>query len=256
MKQAPTQTLVPHRKWTSLVSNQLSQAELQALANLPGSGGVVFDVGAHRGEWTACAAELVPGATLHVFEPDPEAYAGLAAHLRERPAIVGVLQNALCGDERGWKTFYRYKDFPSWNTPHRRTAAEAVYGIQAPSEVFVPCLQLDEYCRDRGIQRIRVLRINAQGAELDVLTGARGLLSDCRIDSVQFTYGGRSGTPVANCGRFSSYWRRLGTTFTGWRMRGWFTFPATTRSWRTSSSASLPRCTAVSARCCRGLPRR
>lgn len=190
MKQAPTQMLVPHRKRTSLVSNQVSQAELQALANLPGSGGVVFDVGAHQGEWTACAAELVPGATFHVFEPDPEAYVGLAAHLRARPAITGVLQNLLCGSERGWKRFYRYKDFPSWNTTHRRAAAEALYGIQAPSEVLVPCLQLDEYCRDRGIQRIRVLRINAQGAELEVLAGASGLLSDCRIDSVQFTYGG------------------------------------------------------------------
>jgi len=190
MNKVPTQMLVPHRKRTSLVSNQVSQAELQAMVNLPGSGGVVFDVGAHRGEWTACAAELLPGASFHVFEPDPEAYAGLAGQLRGRPAIAGLLQNALCGAERGWKTFYRYKDSPSWNTAHRRVAAEAAYGVGVPSEVMVPCLQLDEYCRDRGIQRIRLLRINAQGSEWEVLAGARGLLSDCRVDVVQFTYGG------------------------------------------------------------------
>ncbi|MSP25628.1 MAG: FkbM family methyltransferase [Myxococcales bacterium] len=190
MNPLPAMKLVPFRKRTSLESPEIAAAELQAMASLLPTDGVVFDVGAHHGSWTLCAARLAPGATFHMFEPDPEAYLILSETLRSRPAIRAVVQNATCGAERAWRPFHRYADFPSWNTVFRRTAVEEECGLNPPSQVQIPCFQLDEYCRDRNIPRIRYLRVSAQGAELDVLAGARGLLSDCRIDSLQFSYGG------------------------------------------------------------------
>ena len=50
--------------------------------------------------------------------------------------------------------------------------------------------RLDDVCREQGIQRIDFLKLDVEGHELAVLHGAGALLSDGRIDRIQFEFGG------------------------------------------------------------------
>jgi hypothetical protein len=50
--------------------------------------------------------------------------------------------------------------------------------------IAVPVTTLDEYCHRRAIERIAVLKMDIQGAELAALRGAEALLRDHRIDAI------------------------------------------------------------------------
>jgi methyltransferase FkbM-like protein len=48
---------------------------------------------------------------------------------------------------------------------------------------------IDEFARTRGIDEIELLKIDAEGAELDVLQGAGDLIRERRIKAIQFEIG-------------------------------------------------------------------
>jgi hypothetical protein len=52
--------------------------------------------------------------------------------------------------------------------------------------VAVATLTLDGYCARHGVERVDFLKIDVEGAELDVLLGAQALLKDRRVGIVQF----------------------------------------------------------------------
>jgi hypothetical protein len=51
--------------------------------------------------------------------------------------------------------------------------------------------RLDSYCREKGIERLALLKCDAEGHDFAVLSGARGLLERGAIDVVQFEYNWR-----------------------------------------------------------------
>ena len=55
----------------------------------------------------------------------------------------------------------------------------------------VEIVSLDEFARSRGIEHIDLLKIDTEGAELDVLRGARELIEAGRVGAVQFEFSTR-----------------------------------------------------------------
>src|SRR5206468_12328519 len=49
---------------------------------------------------------------------------------------------------------------------------------------------IDEFAKKRGIEEMELLKIDVEGAELDVLQGASGLITEHRIRAIQFEIGG------------------------------------------------------------------
>ena len=48
---------------------------------------------------------------------------------------------------------------------------------------------IDEFARERGIERVHFLKIDTEGHELRCMEGARGLMDAGRIDFIQFEMG-------------------------------------------------------------------
>ena len=70
---------------------------------------------------------------------------------------------------------------PKLEDPYRKgQIAEPV------AQVEVAAVTLDEYCAANGVESIDLLKIDVEGAELDVLQGAQRLLEDRRVGSILF----------------------------------------------------------------------
>jgi FkbM family methyltransferase len=148
-----------------------AEAEQKALAGRLRPGMVFYDAGANIGLFTLMAARLV-GETGRVFsfEPEPE----IAARLRENSrhnlfSCVTVVEAALYS-RTGKIGFGRASKLES---PDRGTGRVLDTGTEA-SGVGVHTIALDDFVTDHP--EPDVLKIDVEGAEVEVLQGARKLL--------------------------------------------------------------------------------
>jgi FkbM family methyltransferase len=140
----------------------------------------VFDVGANVGQFAAEALEGFPAARIHSFEPFPLAYAKLTAALAD-PRLTP--HELALGDRRGKVTLYAYGAenetshinslIPDARFPRR-------FGF-TPRELTVKADTVDLFCRDAGIDRIDLLKVDTEGFDLFVLKGAEAMLREGRI---------------------------------------------------------------------------
>jgi FkbM family methyltransferase len=142
---------------------------------------VVIDVGANAGQFTSSLLAWRPRAWVHAFEPQREVLAAMKALLRGFDRVA--YNDVALGAETGARTFYvSAYDQASSFLPNGELLRSGVYGIdfstRAEQQVTVRTLQ--DYVRERAIDRIDLLKLDVQGFELEVLRGALGVLE--RID--------------------------------------------------------------------------
>ncbi len=190
MQQSLSPALIRFQRLSMSPSSHLSNGEVRVLEHFLSRDGVVFDVGGFHGDWTACAAQVSPSVTYHIFEADSVNYESLLKNDSPHWPKSFIPNNVACFDSNGALSFFRYPDSPSWNTACRRVSVEKSLNIPTPTFVEVPCVKLDSYCTNHKIPRIDYLKIDAEGAEFKILQGAKRMLSECRIDMLQFEYGG------------------------------------------------------------------
>lgn len=150
------------------------------------AGDVAIDVGAHRGRHTLpIARRVLPGGQVMAFEPLPFIRAELEESLRFELPDAGdalrVLPYAL-GERAAQAEFVVAKD-----TPECSGLRERVYNAPTALErIPVEVRTLDELAA--GLDRLRYIKIDAEGGEYHILAGARGLLRRLR-PIVSFEFG-------------------------------------------------------------------
>jgi FkbM family methyltransferase len=155
---------------------------LAKLLELPIS--VFFDVGANVGQSTVAALEKFPNATIFSFEPDDRSFAALTTRVRDkrvRPFNVAL------SDQNGEAQFFDYGELATSNS----LVPDAQYATRALNEAtirMVKCETLDDLCARLAIDRIDVLKIDAEGHDLAVLHGARRMLAEQRVGFVYIEF--------------------------------------------------------------------
>ena len=165
--------------------------EAQVIRRFVTPGSVVLDVGANLGDWTKAVLSICPDVEIHLFEPIPVVYKDLIKNLGEKFSKAQIIPNSFAiGNQAGVQTFYHYRTQSVLSTFHRRLEVEKTGLIQQPQEIQVLKNTVDNYCIQQRIERINFLKIDVEGGELDVLTGAETYLKKGKIDYIQFEYGG------------------------------------------------------------------
>ncbi len=142
---------------------------------------VVFDIGAHGGEWTDITLEYNPNSTLFLFEPSNYLIGCLNEKYKNNDNIS--INRLALSDRIGNLVLY--------NSGSPLAGYHFRPGCHDPKLVEeVPTITLDAFCSQNGINHIDLLKIDTEGAELDILHGASSLLSSKSIDVIQFEYGG------------------------------------------------------------------
>jgi FkbM family methyltransferase len=131
-------------------------------------GDVCVDIGAHIGYFTLLAARLVgPHGRVYAFEPSPSNYAQLAANLRRNDVANVTPFQVAVGPRPGRATLFEGPGTNSGGATLRRDLAER--RPNPPPEAEVDVRPLAEAIPVDDLARIRVVKIDVEGSELEVL---------------------------------------------------------------------------------------
>jgi len=138
--------------------------------------GMVFlDVGAHLGEYTVLAAKLVgPSGSVHAFEPNPRIFSILLENIK-----LNCLQNVCVSPCAVWHE-QGVAEFEVTSEPATSALRTTAADRQESSIVKVHTLTLDQYFASSHKVKPDLIKIDVEGAELDVLGGAKTLLDQPR----------------------------------------------------------------------------
>lgn len=175
-------------------------------------GMTVFDVGANVGELTMLFSRFVGAAgVVHAFEPCGQTFVRLesvcrAASLRN----VRLNRLALAEDEAPVSLHVYDEAHMSWNT--RAARPLDVYGIDVkPLAVEeARATTLDLYCERGGVAVVDLLKIDVEGAEFQVMLGARRMLRERRVRCLTFEFGQTTFDMGNSPERIESYLRNVG----------------------------------------------
>ncbi|WP_219417754.1 FkbM family methyltransferase [Pseudonocardia nigra] len=161
----------------------LAEPELRGLAALVRPGDVCFDIGAAYGMYSHVLAALVgPRGVVHAVEPLPVPSRILRAGAGITGGPIRVRTGAMGEAERAGRDLVLPVRFglPIHGWAHLGGDAVRTPIRGRSLRLRVPVWTVDALCAAEGIDRVRFLKIDVEGAEPAVLAGAAGTLERCR----------------------------------------------------------------------------
>lgn len=145
---------------------------------------VIFDVGAHRGDYAEDLARIFGEDTeVYCFEPFNSHFAFLQERLAKYPNFK-AFKLALSDKEEVTNLYDDEHSIP--------TMVPEVFHIVGGQPMSVETIQtarMDQFCKDHQVEHIHFLKLDIEGYELKVLQGAKEMIDSGNIDFVQFEFG-------------------------------------------------------------------
>ena len=145
-----------------------------------GAADICIDIGAHVGYYTLLASKLVgPRGHVYAFEPSPGVYRALEQNLGRNEATNVTALNVAAGADGGPGVLYELEAGSSGNSslsprlldsPHAGTADEYV-------SVEVDICAVDTRVPDDGFGRVRMIKVDVEGYEVEALRGVERILA-------------------------------------------------------------------------------
>jgi FkbM family methyltransferase len=147
--------------------------------------GLIVDLGANVGDWTAAVLRVAPGAEIIAVEPAPEPRQALHRRFGGRITVDPRAVSSKAGIAPFHVTGHSHS--ASLRTPHPES--DALYGVpgawKVKETIEVETTTVDQLVAGRSVA---VLKIDVQGAERDVLAGALDTLSRTRAVLLEVTF--------------------------------------------------------------------
>ncbi len=151
----------------------------------------VFDVGANVGELTLLFSRFAGnGGSIHAFEASRAAFEKLETICKAASRRNVTLNHLALAGEKGVIRLRVYDDhYLSFNTQAEREITENGMVVEPVEIEEIRAATVDDYCEEKKIAQIDLLKIDVEGAELQVLKGARKMLELKRVKCLTFEFG-------------------------------------------------------------------
>jgi len=129
----------------------------------------IVEIGAFEGTGTLDLARSYPYGKIYAFEPNPRAYSVLEQKLRSAKNVQ--LVNCAVADSNGTAILHvssRNNDAQASLLPLKNSFRKG--------RVTVQCVQLDDWCKQNGVDHIDFLRLDAGGFEYQILKSSPKIL--------------------------------------------------------------------------------
>jgi FkbM family methyltransferase len=148
---------------------------LEYLQYLVAPDDICLDLGANIGMITLALSALVPNGHVYAFEGSPETTQALKETLRANKITNASAENTVVGRTAERVKFFDIPDMRSSGhyVPESNTREIAPISQGGDSQIVVSeTKSVDQIVRELGLQRLDFMKIDVEGAELDVLSGA------------------------------------------------------------------------------------
>lgn len=147
-----------------------------------------LDVGANVGDWTSALLTAARDTEIevHLFDPAPAACQMLRARFASQIESGSLVVNEI-GLSEGSGTAELHVVGPAAGT----NSLHAQHGLEEQDRVRVHLTTIDDYCEERGVEHVGLLKVDTEGHDLSVLRGGTRLLRNQSIDVAQFEYNHR-----------------------------------------------------------------
>jgi FkbM family methyltransferase len=133
---------------------------------------IVLDVGAHHGFYTLLASKKVgPAGRVLAFEPSPRERKKLLRHLRLNHCTNVKIWDCALGRREGTADLFVVDGAETGCNSLRPPNA-----LQPTTTLPIRVLSLDECLKQDGIEHVDFVKLDVEGAEIEVLNGATRLL--------------------------------------------------------------------------------
>jgi FkbM family methyltransferase len=139
----------------------------------------LIDVGANKGQFSVVARHLFPQIDIYAFEP-------LETERMRFKEVVGGSVNLFSvalGSKTGSARFHVTSRLDSSSLFVPGQGQKQAYGVEAVSSIAVEVACLSDVIDENRLARPVLLKLDVQGAELDVLRGAEPML-----DAIDYIY--------------------------------------------------------------------
>ena len=141
-------------------------------------GDTVIDIGAHMGVFTFFLAKQVgPNGKVYSFEPTPLSYALLKKNIgyNKLEKIVEAFPTAVA-DKEGEISFYLNDPLSKGNSISSNNTFERSVQVKHDEIIKVKAVALDSLLQKEKIENLKLIKIDAEGAELQILKGGKELI--------------------------------------------------------------------------------
>lgn len=163
--------------WNILFRGVYEAKENELIKSIVKPGHVVIEAGANIGSETLLLAKLVHNGKVFAFEPLPAVSKYLKANIaiNQLDAIVSVEEFALTDTTGG------LIDFHILNEDEANQGMGSIYPHSSAKQVVhVPQLRLDDWLVGKNLHRLDFIKIDIQGAEINLLNGAKNAIDRFR----------------------------------------------------------------------------
>jgi FkbM family methyltransferase len=148
----------------------------------------LFDVGANMGHYSEVLMKEFDGveAIIHAFEPLPVPFAA-TKELFRRNGRSPFAHNFGLGDQNGQVKFYVDNETSELGSIFHRNMSDIDIVFNIVKEITIK--RLDDFCAEHQMNHIHFVKMDVEGAELEVMKGSKKMLSENKIDFIQFEFG-------------------------------------------------------------------
>ena len=143
----------------------------------------IFDVGAHDGRSIHLYKKHFPNSKIFSFEPTPKTYLQLEknAEKLDNVFIHNVALTSFVG-----QTEFHLNNSSLTNSLLESAIKNNILSeiIETKEKITVNTNTIDSFCIENKIEKIDILKIDVQGADLEVLKGASDMLKEAKIDLI------------------------------------------------------------------------